>query len=156
MEPQPNELKAIRILYLALLIGQIIFAVIVTVLNESGILSIKNDSLVLPLQVIVLLFAAGGIAASIFLFRKKLSDINPEDELSKKLEKYRAALILRFALCEMPTLFAIIAYFITHNRSFLWITILLIVNFISLYPSGRKIAGQLQLSSSEQSALGIV
>jgi len=156
MEPQPNELKAIRILYLALLIGQLVFAVIVTVLIESGILSIRNDSLVIPLQVIVLLFAVGGIAASIFLFRKKLSEINPEDELAKKLEKYRAALILRFALCEMPTLFAIIAYFITHNHSFLWITILLIANFISLYPSGSKIAGQLQLSSTEQSALGIV
>jgi hypothetical protein len=82
MEPQPNELKAIRILYLALLIGQLVFAVIVTVLIESGILSIRNDSMVIPLQVIVLLFA-GRDCCFHFLFGKRLSDINPGDELAK-------------------------------------------------------------------------
>ena len=59
------------------------------------------------------------------------------------------------ALCEMPTLFAIIAYFVTHNRSFLWMIILLICNFLFIYPSRDKIISQLQLNSSEQSALGL-
>jgi putative effector of murein hydrolase LrgA (UPF0299 family) len=84
-----------------------------------------------------------------------LAEINPEEELDKKIEKYRSALILKMALCEVPTMFAIIAYFLTHNRSFLWIIILLISNFIYIYPSGNKIIQQLQLDSSEQSSLGL-
>ena len=155
MEPQPNDLKSIRILYLALLAGQVIFALIVTLLVETGLLSGGNSSLTQKMQIAIIVIAAGAIPASIFLFRKQLSDINSEEDLGKKLDKYRAVLIIRMALCEMPTLFAIIAYFLTHNRSFLWMIILLIFNFIFIYPSRQKIINQLQLNSSEQSSLGL-
>jgi hypothetical protein len=153
METQTKELKAIRILYFALLTGQILFALIVTVLVETGILSNGIHSLTPILQVAVIAIAAVTIPASFFVFRKRLSDLNPEEELGKKLEKYRAALIIRCALCEMPTLLAILAYFITTNRGFLWIVIVLISNFLFIYPSRIKIISQLQLNSSEQSSL---
>src|SRR5580698_5084632 len=120
MEPQPNDLKAIRILYFALLAGQILFALIVTVLVETGIISNGMNSLTSVIQVAIIVIAAVAIPASFFLFRKRLSDIGPEEDLGKKLEKYRAALIIRMALCEFPAMFAIIAYFVTTNRSFLW------------------------------------
>jgi hypothetical protein len=155
MEPQPNDLKAIRVLYFALLAGQVLFALIVTILVEAGILSNSLQSVTLLFQVAVLVIAATTVPASFFLFRKRLADISPEEGLDKKLEKYRAALILRMALCEMPALFAIIAYFLTTNRSFLWMTILLISNFLFIYPSRNRIIDQLQLSSSEQSSLGL-
>jgi hypothetical protein len=155
MDPQPNDLKAIRILYLAMLAGQVIFAAIVTTLVETGILSDGINSITALMQVAIIVIAACLIPASFFLFRKRIADINPEEELGKKLEKYRAALILRIALCQMPTMFAIICYFVTHNRSFLWMTILLIGNFFLIYPTRDKIIQHLQLNSSEQSSLGL-
>jgi len=155
MEPQNNDLRAIRILYFALLIGQLIFALIVTVLVETGILGTGNHELGPVMQVAIIVIAATTVPAAFYLFRKRLADINPEEELGKKLELYRAALIIRMALCEMPVLFAIIVYFITHDRSFLWITIILVANFLFIYPSKNKIISQLQLNSSEQSALGL-
>jgi hypothetical protein len=154
METTSNDLKAIRILYFALLIGQLLFAIIVTVLVETGLLSNGIRSLTPLLQVAIIIIAAVAIPVSFFLFRRRLADLNPEEELGKKLEKYRAALILRCALCEMPALFAILAYFITTNRSFLWLVIVLIGNFLLIYPSREKILNQLQLNSSERSALG--
>jgi hypothetical protein len=155
MEPQPNYLKAIRILYLALLIGQIMFSLIVTVLVETGVISYGMNSLTSVMQVAIIVMAAVAIPASFFLFRKRLSEIDPEEGLEKKLEKYRAALIIRMALCEFPAMFAIIAYFVTTNRSFLWMVILLIGNFLLIYPSNNKIVNSLQLNSSEQSSLGL-
>jgi hypothetical protein len=155
MEPKPNDLKAIRVLYFALLAGQLLFTLIVTILVETGILSNGFRSVTLFFQVAVLVIAAATIPAAFFLFRRRLSGISPEEGLDKKMEKYRAALILRMALCEMPVLFAIIAYFVTNNRSFLWMTILLIINFLFIYPSRNRIIDQLQLSSSEQSLLGL-
>jgi hypothetical protein len=155
MEPQPNDIKAIRVLYLALLAGQLLFAILVAVLVETGVLSNGVQSVTSIFQVAVLVIAATTVPASFFLFRKRLSDISSEEPLDKKLEKYRAALILRMALCEMPALFAIIAYFLTHNRSFLWMTILLIINFLFIYPTNSRIIDQLQLGSSEQSSLGL-
>jgi hypothetical protein len=155
MDPQPNYLKAIRILYLALLAGQIIFALLVTVLVEAGILSNGMNSLTPIMQVAIIVLAAVAIPASFFLFRNRLSEINPDEDLGKKFEKYRAALIIRMALCEFPAMFAIIAYFVTTNRSFLWMVILLIGNFLFIYPSNNKIIESLQLNSSEQSSLGL-
>jgi hypothetical protein len=155
MEPKPNDLKAIRVLYFALLAGQLLFTLIVTLLVETGILSNGFQSVTLMFQVAVLVIAATTIPASFLLFRKRLSDVSAEEALDKKLEKYRAALILRMALCEMPVLFAIIAYFVTNNRSFLWMTIVLIINFLFIYPSRNRIVEQLQLNSSEQSSLGL-
>ena len=156
MEPGPNDLKAIRILYIALLISQIVFATIVIVLVETGIVSIHNDSLNLSLQIAVLVLIAAAIPASIFLFRKRLSEISPQDEFTVKFKKYREALILKMALCQGPVMFTIIAYFISDDHFFLWIIILLIINFMFIYPSQNKIVQQLQLSSGEQSSLGML
>jgi hypothetical protein len=155
MEPQPNDLKAIRILYFAMLIGQVFFASIITVLVEAGFATGNNNSLITMGQVAVIVIAAVLVPASFFLFRKRLSIINPEEDLGGKLEKYRAALIIRMGLCQMPTMFATIVYFITGNHSFLWMIIILISNFLLIYPSNNKIIDSLQLNSSEQSSLGM-
>ena len=102
MEPNSDDIKAIRILYLAMLAGKVLFAAIVTTLIETGILSNGMSTLTIMMQVAVIVFAAAAIPASFILFRKRLADINPEEDLRKKLEKYRAALIVRIALCEFP------------------------------------------------------
>ena len=124
-------------------------------LIETGLLSSGNNAATTMLLVAVLVLSAATIPASFILFKKRLAGINPEDELGKKLEAYRSALILRMALCEMPVMFAIIVYYVTHDRAFLWMTIILIANFIIIYPSRDKIISQLQLNSSEQSVLGL-
>jgi hypothetical protein len=155
MEPRTNDLKAIRILYFAMLIGQLLFAITIIILVESGFVTGNNISIIPIGQVAVIVITIVSIPASFFLFRKRLSEIEPEEELGKKLEKYRAALIIRLALCQMPTMFAVIVYFITNNRSFLWMIIILISNFLFIYPSNNKIINSLQLNSSEQSSLGV-
>jgi hypothetical protein len=155
MEPQPNDVKAIRVLFFALLAGQLAFALIITALVEAGLLAGGNNEVSNILLVAVVVLAATTVPASFILFRKRLAAINPEDQLGKKLELYRAALIVRMALCEMPALFTIIAYFVTHNHAFLWIIIILIGNFLFIYPTGEKIINQLQLNSKEQSVLGL-
>lgn len=155
MEPQPNELKALRIMFFAMLIGQILFGLIVTVLVETGIMSNGMDDMVSIFRIGLILIIAACIPASFVLFRKRLTEINPEEDLGSRIEKYRAALIMRMALCEGPSLFASICYFITGNRFFLCIIILLVINFLLIYPSREKIINELQLSSGEQSAFGM-
>jgi hypothetical protein len=155
METRTNDLKAIRILYFAMLAGQLLFAITIIALVETGFVTGNNNSLLPIGQVAVIVIAIVSIPASFFLFRKRLSEIDPEEDLEKKLEKYRAALIIRLALCQMPTMFAVIVYFITNDHSFLWMIIILISNFLFIYPSNNKIISSLQLNSSEQSSLGI-
>jgi hypothetical protein len=155
MQTQPNEIKAIRILYLAMLAGQVIFALFATILVETGVVYIGNNSMLPLLQVALIAIAVLTISASFFVFRNRISDIQPEEELGKRLEKYRAALIFRMALCELPVVFASIAYILTSNRAFLWMIIILIGNFLFIYPARNKIIDILHLTSEEQSALGL-
>jgi hypothetical protein len=117
MEPQPSDLKSIRILFFALLIGQVIFTLIVAALIETGLLSSGNNAVTTMLLVAVIVLLQQLYLLPLF-FQKTVAGINPEEELGK-LEGYRAALILRMALCEMPVMFAIIVYYVTHDHAFL-------------------------------------
>lgn len=76
MEPQPNELKALRIMFFALLIGQILFGLIVTVLVETGIMSNGMDDLTSVFRIGLILIITACIPVSFILFRKRLTEIN--------------------------------------------------------------------------------
>jgi hypothetical protein len=64
MEPQTNELKSIRILFFALLAGQLVFALLITVLVESGLLSSGINNITIVLQVAVMAMALTTVPAS--------------------------------------------------------------------------------------------
>ena len=68
-------------MYFAMLVGQVIIALIVTVLVETGIASIKNNSLMPLIQVAAIVIAAVSISASFFIFRNRSADIQPQVNL---------------------------------------------------------------------------
>jgi hypothetical protein len=153
MEPGPNDIKAIRILFYAFLAGQLLFTGIVIVINNMRDIP-THTAYISVMQIFAIGFAVVLIPTSFFFFRKQLSQINPEDDLRAKLDKYRATLIIRMGMCQMPVMFAIIAYFITANRPILWLAIALIVNFFLINPTDKRLVDQLQLNSKEQAVLG--
>ena len=145
-----NFFKPLRIVYIALLAGQVFFLVIITALVEAGGVRLQIDLFGQLLKVIIGVIALGSVIAGAFLYRKKLGEIDPADSNSQRLEKYRAAFISRLALCEFPVLFSIILYFMTSDRFFLLSSLILIVYFIFLRPDREKIFEQLQISSIER------
>jgi hypothetical protein len=56
-------------------------------------------------------------------------------------------------LIEGPVIFTIIAYLLTGAQMFLIIAIVMLLIFISFYPSLQKIIKELPLSSTEQAIL---
>jgi hypothetical protein len=153
MESKANDLRAIQILYKALLVGQILFAAIALFVVESGRFTLHNAELGNILLIVAVILSVGGVAFSYSLFEKRMEIVKQQNDLSSKLEGYRAALIMQLGLSEFPALLAIIFYFITGNHAFLIIIILLLVNFLNLYPSRNKIVKQLELNSEEEAIL---
>ncbi len=145
--------RAFNILFLALLVGQIVFAIIIFAVTNitTGKAMPQQEAQVFIYVVAALMFIC--IAANWSIFKKKIEAIKQEPELPAQLNAYRALYIMRFALAEGPTLFAIIAVFVTHNP-LIWLFVVIgIMVGISLKPSKERLIKELQLGSDDTDKL---
>ncbi|MFN3316402.1 MAG: hypothetical protein ACK40K_06295 [Raineya sp.] len=91
---------SLRILHIALLMGQILFAGVVFFLNESGNLELKVVELAPMFKILVPILVVGAFFGSQFLFKAKIREAIKQESLSKKLLSYRVAFLLQCAMLE--------------------------------------------------------
>lgn len=151
-----EELRGIRILAAALIIGVVIFAIITVVINQINgafldeeILSIR--AYLLPFMSLVALLA---LLVARTQYQKQIRAIREgNDELRDKIEKYRAALIIYMAICEGMAIFSIILFLLSGEYLLLLVTgAMLLLMGARLYAI-KGIAAELDLSWEEQEAL---
>jgi hypothetical protein len=84
-------------------------------------------------------------------FKKKLADIkrNEKAGTKEKLDKYKTASIVQWAMLEGACLFCGVSFFITGNYAFLALALVLMLIFGMLAPIKSKIAFQLGLGISD-------
>ena len=143
--------KAFNILFLALLAGQIVFALVVFVLTrfvfEGGLRNDPAVSKVLTITVPALMFIS--FAASYSIFKKRIELVKQANDLTTQLNDYRALYITRFALAEAPVLFALIAELLT-GSPVIWLFVVIgIVSMLSLKPTKDRLIKELELSSND-------
>ncbi|AYL96923.1 hypothetical protein [Mucilaginibacter celer] len=141
--------KTTIIIHLALTAGQILFAVVTFLIPKKPATGHSNDMLIF----IVPTLAVSCFAAGHLLFKKLLSNINSQSPLKAKLISYQSATIIRLALLEGPSLFAIVSFLITGNMVFIGIAGLIILYFIYLRPTRQKIEDDLNLGYDEKAEL---
>jgi divalent metal cation (Fe/Co/Zn/Cd) transporter len=158
MEQTPSDMKsslrAILIMFYALVIGVVVFLIIVT-----GLLQIMSPSLEEKNVHNIFLITASLLALLCFVFgtmayRKKIDKIvNSNLNLNDKFNKYREALIAYYAACEGAALFAVICLFLTGNYWFIVIAITMLSAMWYRMPTKQRLITDLQLSSQEQQEL---
>src|SRR3569623_1585875 len=108
-------LKTLFVLGYALIAGMVMFSIISIVVSNSngnsGFISDEQERSIF--YVVVAVMVAGGIGASFAVFNSRLQVVKQKNSLTEKLQGYRAAVIMRYALLEGPGLFSIIVYFLT-------------------------------------------
>ncbi|MEQ1677944.1 MAG: hypothetical protein ABL876_14645 [Chitinophagaceae bacterium] len=151
-----DDLRAMRILCFALMVGVVVFAIIVAVLNQGNALPTKemgkqlND--ILP-------YVVAGIAVLCYLvarssYSKKVAVIkNLQTSLGNKLNQYRTVLITYMAPCEGAALFSVMGLFLTGNYYFLIITSVMLAAMYSKMPSKERLTKELDLDWKEQQEL---
>ena len=152
MQTQPGYFKSLQILYKALFIGLLLFGSIAILLVKNGFATGNNFPADIFLYVAIAL-SVTLVSLSYKLFNKKLEEAKQQNNLGDKLNGYRAAFILQLALCEMPGLFTIICYLLTGSKMFMWLLLLLLLNFGSRYPTKSKLIQQLELDMEEENML---
>jgi hypothetical protein len=138
-----TSIKNLSIIHLALIAGQIMFIAVVLVLKGQYeiILQPENDLFFF----IVPGFAVMALLSSNMIFKKLLDKAKLLNQHSDKLNNYRAACIVRYALVEGPSLFAIICYYLTGNLFYIFISGFCILYLFTLRPTKEKVEMDLMI-----------
>jgi len=146
--------RLLNILFAALLIGQILFAAIAVFVNYTQpIASPFTPELQQLFLIIVPVVAVVNIAISYFIFTVKIKAIRNETEWRRRLESYQAALIMRYALMEMPSLLAIVIFMLTGNYLFLGVMAAMVLLLLYIKPSANAMVHHLQLHYNDVATL---
>ncbi len=145
-------IKVQRLIHLALLAGQIFFLVVAFILRSTGAFpTLFEDANIFLLA--VLLITASAIGAGLFIFKQRMATVAEKTDMADKLADYRAAAIVKYALAEAPSFFAIIAYMFTGNMIILGIAIAIIAYFAMMWPSVEKMSSEMNLNPDEKMKL---
>jgi hypothetical protein len=137
MHDSKNYLRANSILHFALLMGQIILAIVFIVITGKTeiILNPEGDLFF----VLVPAFALAALFISGFMFKKLLVQANSKTTLAEKLSLYRPALLVRYAILEGASLFGLVAYFINANLFYVFVSAFVMGVFFYASSNKRKI-----------------
>ena len=146
-------LKAIKILFLAMLMAQILFLVVsILVIFQTSLVG-TNKELSKILLIVSTACILIGVYISNTLSRKKIAELRGSKSLLEKLQGYRTILIIKYALLEAPSFLTIVSYLLTGNTSFLLLAFLIIVVFAMNNPTKDKLIFDLELNREEQEIL---
>jgi Zn-dependent protease len=139
-----STLKTLAFTHVALLAFQMLFAIIAFAQTSRVYFGIMNmdDRFVF----IVPVLALGGFFGGYLIFKKQKYVLREKENIQERLTGYQSVLITRFVLIQGPAVFAIVAYILSGNVFFLFITALMSVYFIFLRPTREKIESDLRFS----------
>lgn len=150
-----NALKTTKLIHLALLAGQVMFAIVAFSISNKQLSFVTKDKENDIFLYLVPLFAIGGFVVGNFIAKKILASFMNKETLTEKLAGYQTALIVKCALLESASLMGIVAFLLTNNWIFLLIAIAIMFYFFTLHPTVDKVTDDLQLSYEEKAELGV-
>jgi hypothetical protein len=146
-------IKILSLIHTALFMGQLILGGVFIFLNLSGQLAIEGADLLEVFQLVVPIVMLGVIYGGEWVRKMRLKTCKEKKELNEKLDEYRTAIIIKYALLEASSLLALIAYLMTSNYLFLSLAGIGLIVFFNNRPSLQKIIDELELNDSEKSLL---
>jgi len=146
------DIKSLRILCAALMVGMIIFTAIAVAINSFD--PIANDSLQVYSN--IALAVSVGFALIFFLtaryfFSKRMIAIkNSSVNVYEKLNQYRTAFVSYMALCEAPGLLAVVLFLLSGVYWLLLVPIAMILAIAAKFPTKQKLINDMELNWTEQ------
>jgi len=148
-----NFVKKMRIVFFAMIAGQVLFAAI------SLYLHFNADPLMGPNRILDLFIYVAPvlIVASYFLGNILFNVMKEKGKSSKnslhRQNTFRAAYLVRFAFIEGASLFTILLFLLTNNFIFLGMTGVCFLLCIRLIPNNKKVIDELELTPEEFKSL---
>lgn len=151
-----DNLRMMKILVAALIIGIVLFSVMAYVINQlNGRILDEIDTFIDTILIsAVVLLAIGCLSFAFINYNKQVKQLKDLSmPLNVRLNKYRAILIKFMALCEGPALFSIIVVFLTGDFRVFAVTVILTATMFLKMPTKQRIIDVLQLNWNDQQEL---
>lgn len=138
--------KQLKIIFIALASGQIIYFLTASVLLMNEIVETNKEystvmGFVVPILVVLM------VVASKLLYNYLINSKQQDTSQAEKINIYRTGNITRFALIEGANLISITAYLITGDFLYAGLFVIVIGIFFINYPSKEKFMAEFGLSS---------
>jgi len=145
--------RSLIIVFYGLIIGQVFFGLISFFLVSTKNFNSDGADLRSVFIYVVSIFCLAGFILSNLIFKNRLKAIDKKSSLMIKLNAYRAALILRYALLEGPSMFAIVVYLVTGDIIFILLATLMVLYFLTIRPNREKVIKDLDLNPNDEQIL---
>jgi hypothetical protein len=150
----PNAFKILKTLHLALFMCMLIFAVVGMVVVQQQMMPVADESFQRIFQVVCVIVSLSCLVIGFNIFKRKIMAArNHTGSGEKRMEMYRAACILWWAMIEGPGLLATIGYMLTANLSFLALAGLHILIILAFMPRRENIIVLLNLTAADVAEL---
>jgi FtsH-binding integral membrane protein len=131
-------------IFYALFGGQAVFLLFAAYLLKTS--GPQAPDLASTFQIALPLITLAGVFGSLWISKFMLKSLNTLQNETEKLNKYRSALLVKFALLEGANLFAIVVFMLTGSNLALIISSCLLILFILNKPSVQRIKEDLQMN----------
>lgn len=145
--------RSLIIVFYSLIIGQVFFGLISFFLVSTNNIKSEGADLRSVFIYIIPVFVLVGLILSNLIFKNRLKAIDRKSSLIIKLTDYRAALVVRYALLEGPSIFAIVVYLVTGDIIFILFAALIVFYFLTIRPNREKAIKDLDLSPNDEQIL---
>lgn len=140
--------KTLQIIFLALLLGQLAFAIVGNmVLNEQT--GIDTGALIYLVPSVLIV----GTIAGYYIFKSNMAKVSLEASLEDQFKAYRTNSIVRWTMIEMGNLLAIVAAIIEGNSIYLIFFAVGLIAFATTRQNIDEFTKQFNLSSEEKRKL---
>jgi len=144
MQPK-SFLRTLTIIHRAACIGLIIFTIVVYMQNGRFEASMHNDIFVFVIPIVAMV----GYFASTWVYQNLIQNLPKTEGLSKKLQRYCVALLIKYAIIEASAFLALFAYYYSGNAIHLVIALCLIVYLFFQRPTKEKLNQEIPLNLEE-------
>lgn len=151
---QQDAFKALKILHLGITAGLLIFAVAILLLFQTGNLKAIDPSLERILQAVAVMLTVTLLLIGFNLFKRKMMEArNSASAGEARMQRYRTACIIWWAMIEAPGLFSVVCFFMTGNYAFIALAAFHILLLLLFMPRKENIIVLLNLNNKEVALL---
>jgi hypothetical protein len=152
--PKEN-LRASRILCIALITGVLIFTIVSIFVNQFIGPFIEETKVYENIFLWgIAIISSICILITLRQYPKGIAVVKGSGaSLNDKLNQYRVVLIKHMAFCEFPALFSIIIFLLIGNFYVFGFTTMMLMIMLAKFPNGKRVISELELNWEEQQQL---
>ncbi len=144
------EVKALILIHTIMLVMVLVFTGLSYFVSAKIMTTPVDASLDKTLQLVAVVLSVAAPFAAFKIFNKKRLEWQTSTAgFDEKMNAYRAASIMKFALLESPILFSAVGYFLTQNIAFIFLATALIFIFAGQKPTVTLMTYDMNVSRDE-------